>query len=338
MRPGESSALARCLHAFFTDYLPGQRAVSPHTLHSYRDSLKLFLQFIAGKKGDPSTLVIEQLTSEKTLAFLEHLETERKNKACTRNIRLSAIHSFFRFMGGQFPEHLAQAQRVLSVPFKRAEIRAIQHLEFAEIQTVLKMINRATPDGRRDFVLMTLLFNTGARVSEIVGLKAVDLQLTAPASVLLRGKGKKERPCPLWPETARLLQEHLEEMGIDPRHPEAVFRNHWGTNLTRFGVRVILRKYVKKAAIQMPALQKKRLHPHCIRHSTALHLLRAGVDLSTIAQWLGHASLNTTNRYIALDLETKREALAKAKPLLRNGKKAGSWKRDPDLIAWLDAL
>lgn len=338
MNPTRPSVLARCLHAFFTNYLPGQRAMSPHTLHSYRDSLKLFLQFIAGKKGDPSNLAIEQLTSEKTAAFLQHLEADRKNKACTRNVRLSAIHSFFRYLGGQHPEHLDQAQRVLSVPFKRAEMREIQHLEFAEIQAVLKPINRATPDGRRDFVLLTLLFNTGARVSEIVGLQAVDLQLTLPASVLLRGKGRKERACPLWPETARLLREHLEETGIEPARPEAVFRNHWGTNLTRFGVRIIMRKYVRQASSQMPALKKKRLHPHCIRHSTALHLLRAGVDLSTIAQWLGHASLNTTNRYIALDLETKREALAKAKPLTRNGQKAGAWKRDPNLIAWLEAL
>jgi site-specific recombinase XerD len=338
MNPTRPSALARCLHAFFTNYLPGQRAVSPHTLHSYRDSLKLFLQFIAGKKRDPSNLAIEQLTSEKTAAFLQHLEADRKNKACTRNVRLSAIHSFFRYVGGQHPEHLDQAQRVLSVPFKRAEMREIEHLEFAEIQAVLKMIDRATPDGRRDFVLLTLLFNTGARVSEIVGLKAVDLQLTLPASVLLRGKGRKERACPLWPETARLLREHLEETGIDPARPEAVFRNHWGTSLTRFGVRIIMRKYVQQASSQMPALKKKRLHPHCIRHSTALHLLRAGVDLSTIAQWLGHASLNTTNRYIALDLETKREALAKAKPLTRNDQKAGAWKRDPNLIAWLEAL
>ena len=338
MNPCRPSVLARSLHGFFTDYLPRQRALSPHTLHSYRDSLKLFLRFVAGKKEDPNALAIEQLTSEQTLAFLEHLEVGRKNKACTRNIRLSAIHSFFRYLGNEHPEHLDQAQRILSVPFKRAEMREVQHLEFAEIQAVFNTINRATPDGRRDFVLLTLLFNTGARVSEIVGLKAADLQLTVPASVLLRGKGRKERVSPLWPETARLLREHLEETGIDPARPEAVFRNHWRTNLTRFGVRLIMRKYVQQAAREMPALKKKRLHPHCIRHSTALHLLRTGVDLSTIAHWFGHASLNTTNKYIALDLETKREALAKAEPLAQEGKKAGAWKRDPNLIAWLQAL
>jgi site-specific recombinase XerD len=148
-----ASLLARTLEGFFTDYLPRQRAMSPNTLHNYRDSLKLFLLFVAGKKGDPSTLTVEELTPERILAFLQHLETERKNKPCTRNIRLSAIHRFFRYLGGQQPQYLAQAQRVLNVPFKRTESREIQHLEFTEIQAVLNTINLTTPDGRRDFVL-----------------------------------------------------------------------------------------------------------------------------------------------------------------------------------------
>jgi len=223
MSPTPVSLLARSLHGFFTDYLPRQRAMSSHTLHSYRDSLKLFLQFVAGEKHDPSTLSVEQLTSEQTLAFLQHLEACRKNKACTRNVRLGAIHSFFRYLGGQHPQYLEQSQRIRSVPFKRTAMREVQHLEFAEIKAVLKTINRETPDGRRDFVLLSLLFNTGARVRAIVGLKAADLRLAAPASVLLRGKGKKERVCPLWPETARLLREHLEEIGVHPERPEAVF-------------------------------------------------------------------------------------------------------------------
>jgi integrase/recombinase XerD len=186
-----ASVLARTLGGFFTDYLPRQRAMSPNTLHNYRDSLKLFLLFVAGKKRDPSTLTVEQLTPERILAFLQHLESDRKNKPCTRNIRLSAIHSFFRYLGGQQPQYLELAQRVLSVPFKRTDSREIQHLEFTEIQAVLKAINLTTPDGRRDFVLLSLLFNTGARVSEIVGLQAADLRLAPPASVVLRGKGRK---------------------------------------------------------------------------------------------------------------------------------------------------
>jgi integrase/recombinase XerD len=333
-----TSTLAQALHGFLTDFLPCQRNMSSHSLHSYRDSLKLLLKFVAGKKGDPSTLTVEQITVERVTAFLRHLESDRKNRASTRNVRLSAIHSFFRYVGTQYPEHLAQAQHLLGIPFKRIETREIQHLNFDELQAVLGGINRSTSQGRRDFTLLSLLFNTGARVSEIVGLQAADIQLTEPPSVCLHGKGRKERICPLWPETARLVLKLLEEQGVPLDRPEAVFRNRCGARLTRFGVRTILRKHVANAARRVPSLKHKRLHPHSIRHSTAVHLLRSGVDLSTIAHWMGHASLNTTNKYLSLDLEAKREALAKAKPLMNSGSKAGSWRRDTDLIAWLENL
>jgi len=313
--------------------------MSPHTLHSYRDSLKLFLRFVAGKRRDPTTIVVEDLTAERTLDFLRYLESHRNNKASTRNIRLSAVHSFFRYLGGEHPEHLELAQRILSIPFKRTELRQVEHFEFTEIQAVLDAVNRSTRDGRRDFALLSLMFNTGARVSEIVTIKATDLRLIPPPSVLLKGKGSKQRACPLWPTTARLLKEHLEEEAISPDRPEVVFRNHWGTNLTRFGVRIILQKYVQRAANALPALKHKRLHPHSVRHSTALHLLRAGVDLSTIAHWLGHANLNTTNKYLAFDLQAKRQALAKAEPLARRRKgNLGNWKHNQNLIAWLERL
>jgi site-specific recombinase XerD len=338
MKPSQPSTLAQGLHRFFRDYLVTQRAMSPHTLQSYRDSLKLLLQFAAGKKGDPSALTIEQITSDRIAAFLNHLEDRRKNQTCTRNIRLSAIHSFFRYFGSQYPEHLGQVQRVLGIPFKRTDKRQVHYFEFAEIQAVMCAIDRSARDGRRDFCLLNLMFNTGARVSEIVGIRASDLRLTSPATVLLRGKGRRERLCPLWPETARLLVRHLEETGVHPDRPETVFRNHCGTPLTRFGVRVILRKYVQKAAEQMPALNHKRLHPHCLRHSTAVYLLRSGVDLSTIAHWLGHSSTSTTNIYLTIDLEAKREALAKMKPLVSTGRRRQAWRHDPNLIAWLESL
>src|ERR1035437_129482 len=338
MNLASPSLLAQTLRRFFTDFLPAQRAMSPHTLHSYRDSLKLLLRFVAGRNQDPSALTVEHLTVDRILAFLQHLEAARKNKASTRNVRLAAIHSFFRYLAGQHPQYLEQTQRVLSIPAKRTETREVQYLEFAEVQAILSTISRSTRDGRRDFALLTLLFNTGARVSEIVALQASDLRLAPPVSVLLHGKGRKERICPLWPETARLLREHLEQLGVHPERPETVFRNHCGTALTRFGVRVILAKYVHRAGQRMPMLKHKRLHPHCLRHSTAVHLLRAGVDLSTVAHWLGHASLNTTNRYLAFDLEAKRDALAKAKPLAHRGPKPGAWRHDRNLIAWLEAL
>lgn len=332
------SVLAHALHGFLTDYLPRQRALSPHTIRSYRDSLKLCLLFIAGKKADPSQLTIKHLSVERLMAFLNHLEGSRHNHAATRNVRLSAIHSFFRYLGATHPEHLAHAQRVLSVPFKRTGSREIQHLELGELQRVLHQIDRSTSPGRRDHVLLLLMFNTGARVSEVMGLLATDLRLQEPASVLLRGKGQKERVCPLWTETANALRDHLAEHGLAPHEPRTVFLNHRGQPLTRFGARLILRKRVNEAALHEPSLRGKRLHPHSMRHSTAIHLLRSGVDLSTIAHWLGHASVNTTNKYLALDLDSKREALAKAKPILPRRRKPASWRSDRSLIKWLESL
>jgi site-specific recombinase XerD len=338
MKSDRRSSLAWALRGFLTDYLPQQRAMSPHTLHSYRDSLKLLLQFVAGKKIDPSQLTMQQLTEEKVTAFLQHLETTRHNKASTRNVRLSAIHSFFRYVGTHHPEHLALAQRILSIPFKRTTVREIQHLELDEIRSILRGIDRSRPAGRRDFVLLNFMFNTGARVSEVVGLQACDLRLTSPPSVRLQGKGRKERACPLWPETARALRLHLEECQIALHEPRSVFLNYRGEPLTRFGARLILRKHILKAATSSVTLKRKRLHPHSVRHSTAVHLLRSGVDLSTIANWLGHVSINTTSKYLVLDLETKREALAKAKPLTSRARRAAPWRANKNLIKWLELL
>jgi len=336
VKPPQTLALA--LQGFFTDFLPRQRALSPHTLQSYRDSLKLLLQFAAGKSGDPSHLTVEQVNVAQITAFLQSLESSRRNRVSTRNVRLSAIHSFFRYLGSQCPEHLEQAQRVLSLPFKRTGSRQIEHFDADEIQAVLKAVDVDRGNGRRDIALLSLMFNTGARVSEITGVQTDDLRLTSPCSVLLRGKGQKERTCPLWPETANLLQRLVEQRGLPPTQSAPLFLNNRGGWLTRFGVRLILRKHVEKAAQRHPSLKHKRLHPHSVRHSTAVHLLRSGVDLSTIAHWLGHVSVNTTNKYLAIDLDAKREALAKAKPLLKGGRHSGKWREDRNLIAWLEAL
>lgn len=336
MKPPQTLALA--LQGFFTDFLPRQRALSPHTLQSYRDSLKLLLQFTAGKSGDPSHLTVEQVNVARITAFLQSLESSRRNRVSTRNVRLSAIHSFFRYLGSQCPEHLEQAQRVLSLPFKRTGSRQIEHFDADEIQAVLKAVDVDRGNGRRDIALLSLMFNTGARVSEITGVQTDDLRLTSPCSVLLRGKGQKERTCPLWPETANLLQRLVEQRGLPPTQSAPLFLNNRGAWLTRFGVRLILKKHVEKAAQRHPSLKHKRLHPHSVRHSTAVHLLRSGVDLSTIAHWLGHVSVNTTNKYLAIDLDAKREALAKAKPLLKGGRHSGKWREDRNLIAWLEAL
>jgi len=200
MNPRKTSTLASTLHGFFTDYLPRQRALSPHTLHSYRDSLKLLLQFVAGKKGDPSQITIEDLTVERVTTFLQYLETGRRNQSSTRNVRLSAIHSFFRYVGAHCPEQLAQVQRILSVPFKRSATREIQHLSFDEIQAVLGAIDRSTGPGRRDLALLSLMFNTGARVSEIAGLQTADLQLGVHRPALCcAARAEKNGPVPCGP-------------------------------------------------------------------------------------------------------------------------------------------
>jgi site-specific recombinase XerD len=338
VKPNRSSVLGQALHGFFTDFLPQQQSLSPHTLCSYRDSLKLLLQFLASPKKDPSQLDIDAMTPERVLTFLQHLESKRQSLPSTRNVRLSAIHSFFRYVGSQYPQHLEQVQRILSLPFKRAESRQIQSLEPDEVQAILQAIDSATHGGRRDLVLLSLLFNTGARVSEVVDLKACDLHLTPPPSVLLHGKGRRQRTCPLWSETARLLREYLEEQGLHSDRPDILFRNHLGTPLTRFGVRAILKRHTQKAAQRLPSLKKKRVHPHCLRHSTALLLLRAGVDLSSIAHWLGHNSINTTTKYLTLDLEAKRQTLAKTKPLVGRKGSSGRWRKDENLITWLETL
>ena len=339
MKAERSHILGKALRDFFDNYVRQLRGMSSHTVLSYRDSLKLLLIFVAGRKNmTVSELRIESIGVSEIIGFLDHLETVRKNGIGTRNIRLSAIHSFFRYVATLYPEHLDQAQRVLSVPFKRGSTRTIEYLEFEEIRAVLNVIERSTTDGRRDYALLALMFNTGARVQEILDLKTTDLDLSSSLSVRLYGKGRKERICPIFPETAQVLRECLEEQGADMRKPVVVFRNHVGGSLTRFGVRYILAKHLSKAAGVHPSLGKKRLHPHSLRHSTAVYLLKSGVDPSSIAHWLGHASVNTTNKYATMDLEMKREALAKAKVLGTDVKTESSWRKRPDILAWLESL
>ncbi len=332
-----ADVLASAIRRFLGDYLPHQRAFSAHTIRSYRDSLKLLLHFAAGPKRRVADLTVADLMPVKIIAFLDHLEQHRGNDSATRNVRLSAIHSFFDYLGAEWPEHLDQARRVLAITFKRTTHRTIDYLEAEELRTILEQIDRRTVWGRRDYVLLALMFNTGARVQEVVALQTTDLRLTAPHSVKFFGKGRRERICPLWPETARLLQQHLGDAGLDPEIPQALFRNHRGTPLTRFGARLILQRHVKRASAVLPALKRKRIHPHSLRHGTAVHLLKSGVDLSTIAHWLGHTSINTTHKYVTIDLEAKRAAIAKAKPVTKSPKPA-RWRTDNDLLTWLESL
>jgi site-specific recombinase XerD len=332
------NALARALQDFFTDHLPRLRGASPHTVQSYRDAFTLLLRFLSSNQGrEVAVLDLENIGAQDVIAFLQYLEDTRKNSPATRNVRLAAIHSFFRYLAGRHPERLEQCQCILGIPFKRAPTRAVEYLDYTEIQAVLDAIDRRTPDGRRDYALLVTMFNTGARVQEIIDLRPRDLQLIKPFQVRLFGKGRKERLCPLWPQTAEVLKDFLSERRVDPHSHEALFRNHRGERLTRFGVRYLLAKYCHRARVTAPTLANKRLHPHSMRHSTAVHLLQAGVDMTTISHWLGHASVNTTNRYATVDLQMKREAIRKASPFKHHAP-AATWRTDHTILDWLEAL
>jgi site-specific recombinase XerD len=340
MRPTQPTDLGRELVRFFHDYLPAQRGVSPHTLHSYRDALVLLLQFAARDcKRGVERLEIADLTAERVTRFLSFLEAERGNSIATRNARLGAIHVFARFLASHHPEQLGSLQRIIGLPFKRgAQEAPIEYLERAEIDALLTSIDRTTSAGRRDYALFALMFNTGARVQEVLSLRRRDVRLDAPCQVRLNGKGAKVRLCPIWPTTARLLRALIAEAGTaESNAAEAfLFTNARGQPMTRFGVRYLLRKYVAAASGTVTTLREKRIHPHSVRHSTAIALLKAGVDFATISQWLGHASLNTTMRYARADLDPKRQALAQVFPDALAPPRGGHLLLDGrDLVGWL---
>ena len=337
MKAKPPNLLGVVIRDYFTDHLPRLRGLSSHTLHSYRDSLVLLLRFVARERKKPITdLDLTDIDPPAILAFLRYLEQERNNGVSTRNVRLSAIHAFFHFVASRNPEHMELAQRVLGIPFKRAGQRAIHYLEYEEIDAVLKSVDRGTARGTRNYALLATMFNTGARVQEIADLRACDLQLTRPYQVRLFGKGRKERYCPLWPQTAMVLRAFCDQRNLDMRSEDRVFLNHRGQPLTRFGIRYILARCLAVACSNVPNLRKKRLHPHSLRHSTAIALLKSGVDLSTISHLLGHASPTTTNRYAKVDLEMKRQAIAKVKPVPR--KSHTPWSKDRTILDWLESL
>ncbi len=339
MKANRPNLLAILLQDFFSNHLPIGRGMSPHTIQSYRDGLVLMLRFLAAHKHCPaSALDLENLEPQEVQSFLAHLERDRKNSAATRNIRLSAIHSFFHFVAAQHPDRLEHAQRILAIPFKKTCSRVIDYLEYDEIQQILSLVNATTSKGRRDYALLSTMFNTGARVQEILDLRACDLQLTKPFQLRLMGKGRKERCCPIWPQTAQLLRRLCGERKIDLGSQARIFLYCRAAPLTRFGVRYILNQCLNRARPSMLSLASKRLHPHSMRHSTAVALLKSGVDLSTISQWLGHSSINTTNRYTAVDLDMKRKAIASVKPIQGPRTSKPPWRHNQTVLDWLESL
>jgi len=335
-----TTTLAVELRAFFSEHLHQTRGLSRHTVLSYRDAFVLFLRFLA-TRNDCSVvdLDLEHLTSKSLISFLDHLEADRGNVVASRNARLAAVHSFVRFIATRHPDFLENCQKLLAVPIKRFRVRTIDYLEGREIAAMLAGVDTQQPEGQRDYAMILTLFNTGARVQELLDIRPMDLQLERPFSVRLLGKGRKERICPLWDNTVDSLRPLLPPAGENGSRAIPIFLNRRREPITRFGVAYILRKHATRAQDAVPLLKNKKMHPHVFRHSTAVHLLQAGVDLITISHWLGHASVETTNRYAVIDLETKRKALELAGPLeLKTDDVDKKWKSDPSILKWLETL
>lgn len=335
----EIAKLGPWVRRFLLEHLVGERNLARNTQRSYRDTLSLLIPFIAGRAHKVvDQLAIDHLTPEHVRQFLQHLEDTRRCSVSTRNQRLAAIHALARFIGERAPEHVEWCGHIRGVPFKRAAKISITYLEKSEMDALLAAPDRNSAQGRRDHAVLLFLYNTGTRADEVAQLKIADLRLAQvprrdPSSVQIRGKGNKERFCPLWPHTVEVLDTLVRE-----RAPTAhVFMNRVGRPLTRFGIHGLVKRYAERASTKMPGLAKKRVSPHSIRHTCATHLLRAGVDINTIRSWLGHVSLDTTNIYAETDLEMKAAALAHCE-VKGSSKPVKRWRQDANLMAFLKSL
>ena len=318
---------------FLLEHVVAELNLSRNTQASYRDALALLLPFAAKQRGQAvDQLEVEGLPPEVIRLFLAHLEDERHCSVSTRNQRLAAIHSFARFVGTRSPEHLAWCAQLTAIPFKKAAKGTLPYLDKGEMDAILAAPDRRASQGLRDHALLLFLYNAGARADEAARLTVTNLDLGPSPAVKILGKGNKTRLCPLWASTASTLKTLVAgRTGQDP-----VFLNRRRERMTRFGIYALVKRCAARAAGAVPSIRTKRVSPHVIRHTTAVHLLRAGVDINTIRAWLGHVSLETTNRYAEVDLEMKAKALETC--ALPNTERTPVWRKDKDLMAFLTSL
>lgn len=322
---------------FLLEHLVSERNLSRNTQRSYRDALTLFLPFASACKKVPiERLEVIDLSREVLREFLNHLEQIRSCSVRTRNQRLAALHAMARFIAERSPEHIAWCGQIRSVPFKRFARKELSYLEKPEMDALLDAPDLHTRQGIRDHALLLFLYNSGARVTEATTLRVGDLDLRANriGSVQLRGKGNKTRRCPLWPATCNELLALIRNRSPD----DPVFLNRLGQPLSRHGVHWMVRKYIRAVAASRPALANRSISPHTIRHTTATHLLRSGVDINTIRAWLGHVSIDTTNIYAEVDLQRKAEILEHSTAPHIFGSRRKHWRDDPSLISFLRSL
>lgn len=328
------TALAPTLQAFFTDRLLGQRQASPHTIAGYRDAFRLLLRFAAEQTGkQPCELDIDDLDTPLVAGFLDHLERDRGNSVRTRNHRLAAVHSLFGYAALHHPEHAASIQRVLAVPPKRFERNLITYLTDDEVDALLAVCDRGAWTGRRDHAMWVLSIQTGLRISELTALTCVDVVLGVGAYVHCVGKGRKERHTPLVPLTVDVLDAWLAERAGVPTEP--LFPTSTGRRLSRDAIERRLAHYTAAARKRCPSLNTKQVTAHTLRHTAAMRLLTAGVDITVIALWLGHEQVSTTNVYLHADMAQKERAVARVTP---PDTKPGRYQPPDTLLAFLEAL
>ena len=326
--------LAPALQAFFTERLITQRNSSPQTIAAYRDTFRLLLTFAQRQTGKaPFQLDIDDLDAPLIGAFLTHLEKERGNSPRTRNARLGAIHSFYRFAALGHPEHAHTIARVMAIPTKRHERNTVSYLDLTEIKALLSAPDPTTWLGRRDHALLLLMIQTGVRVSELVGLRVGDIHLGIGPHIKVTGKGRKKRATPLTKETVATQRRWLTERRGNPDDP--LFPTRPGRPLSRYTVGLLVTKHAATAAVNCPSLTAKRVTPHVLRHTNAMLLRAKEVDIATIALWLGHESTQTTHIYEHADAALKERAIARTAPL---GAKPGRYRPSDTLLAFLETL
>jgi integrase/recombinase XerD len=329
----DRTVIGRWIRRFLLEHLIAERNLARNTQTSYRDTLTLLLPFVSAAKKMPiDHLVIEDLSPSMVRRFLEHLEKERNCSTVTRNQRLGTIHSLAKFIGTRSPEHLAWCTEVRAIPFKKTAKAVVDYLDKPEMDALLRVPDKKTKLGARNYALLRFLFNTGARADEAAQVTVADLTYGNSPSVRLLGKGNKTRCCPLWPATAETLKRLT--FGMAPH--DGVFIGRRGLPLTRFGIYNLVQETAKQASSTVKSLHAKRVSPHTIRHTAAVHLLRSGVDLNTIRAWLGHVSLDTTHIYAEVDLEMKAKALAHCD--ISENSVVKRWRKEPTLMAFLKAL
>ncbi len=324
---------------FLMHYLAAQRNLSPNTIKAYRDVFTLLLRFCRDVRGVAlERLSLAHIDAPLVEAFLDHLRNDRHVSIRTQNHRLAALHAFFRYVQSEVPERLLQSQQILAIPLRRHPRQSVGYLSKELLAQILAQPDLRTPPGRRDAVLLSVLYDTGARVQELIDLNAGDVRLDPPAQVRLMGKGRKMRAVPLMDATVDLLRDHRRDNGLDrPEHADLpLFQNRQGGRLTRAGVRYLLQKYVESVRRDHPGFTQP-VSPHSLRHTKGMHLLQSGVPLEIIRDFLGHVDVKTTEIYARANLEMKRKALEKVadvSPL----PKIPSWKQNKTLLEWLHSL